>query len=78
MTLKKGKEPMGTRGRKSAEDLNLVCIDVQKHRLTPPDFLTDREREIFCTIVDASAPGAFRKAELPLLCAYCQALSLSR
>ena len=54
MTLKKERNLffMGTRGRKSAEDLNLVCIDVQKHRLTPPDFLTDKEREIFCTIVD--------------------------
>jgi hypothetical protein len=69
---------MGTRGRKSAEELNLVCIDVQKQRLTPPDFLTAKEAEIFTSIVDSSDPKAFRRAELPLLCAYVQALSLSR
>jgi hypothetical protein len=45
---------MGTRGRKSAEELNLVCIDVQKQRLTPPDFLTAKEAEIFTSIVDSS------------------------
>jgi hypothetical protein len=69
---------MKQRGRKSQESANLLVIDVQKYRLTPPDFLTDKEREIFCSIVDNSEPKAFRRAELPLLCAYVQALSLSR
>jgi hypothetical protein len=32
----------------------------------------------FTSIVEASAPGAFRRAEVPLLCAYVQALSLSQ
>jgi hypothetical protein len=68
---------MKQRGRKSQESANLLVIDVQKYRLTPPDFLTDKEREIFCSIVDNSEPKAFRRAELPLLCAYVQALSLS-
>jgi hypothetical protein len=69
---------MGTRGRKSAEELSLVVIDTQHRRLKPPDFLTANEAEIFTSIVDSSDPKAFRRAELPLLCAYVQALSLSR
>jgi hypothetical protein len=69
---------MKQRGRKSQESANLLVIDVQKYRLTPPDFLTDKEREIFCSIVDNSEPKAFRRAELPLLSAYVQVLSLSR
>jgi hypothetical protein len=63
---------MKQRGRKSQESANLLVIDVQKYRLTPPDFFTDKEREIFCSIVDNSEPKAYRRAELPLLCAYVQ------
>lgn len=69
---------MRTRGRKSAEELSLVVIDTQHRRLKPPDFLTAKEREIFTSIVDGCDPKAFRRAELPLLAAYVQALSLSR
>ena len=35
--------------------MNLVVIDTQRQRLTPPDFLTAKEREIFGSIVDNCA-----------------------
>src|SRR5262245_19899249 len=71
-------EIMDKRGRKAAAELALTVIDTQRQRLAPPDYLSAVEREIFTSIVDASDPRAFRRAELPLLCAYGQALSLSR
>jgi hypothetical protein len=55
---------MGTRGRKSANELSLLVIDTQRQRLTPPEFLTEKQREIFHAIVDNSDPKAFRRAEL--------------
>jgi hypothetical protein len=69
---------MGTRSRKSADGFSRVVIDTQQQRLKPPDFLTAKEREIFTSIVDNCDPKTFRRAELPLLVAYVQALSLSR
>jgi phage terminase small subunit len=69
---------MHQRGRKSAELLSLGVIDTQRLRLKAPDFLNEREAEIFRSIVDSCAPDHFRKSELPLLGSYCTAVNLSR
>ena len=66
------------RGRKSAEELGISVIDVQRQRLTPPDYLNEREAVIFRSIVDNCDPQHFRKSELPLLCSYVTAVNLSR
>jgi hypothetical protein len=66
-------------GRKSAAEINnLVCIDTQRLRLAPPDFLNAHETAIFSSIVDNCDPQHFRKSELPLLCSYVTAVNLSR
>jgi hypothetical protein len=69
---------MGIRGRKSAEELNLVCIDVQSQRLKPPTELNERETEIFHSVVDSVSPQHFVKSDLPLLVSFCTAYNLSR
>jgi phage terminase small subunit len=69
---------MKQRGKPSAAALNLAVIDTQARRLKAPDFLNEREAEIFRSIVDSCAPDHFRKSELPLLCSYCTACNLSR
>jgi hypothetical protein len=61
-----------------AKDSNLTVIDTQRQRLKPPETLTEREAQIFRDIVDSSDPKHFRKAELPLLCAYVTAVNLSQ
>ena len=66
------------RGRKSAAELGISVIDVQRQRLTPPDYLNEREAVIFRSIVDNCDPQHFRKSELPLLCSYVTAVNLSR
>ena len=66
------------RGRKSAEELGISVIDVQRQRLTPPDYLNAHEAEIFRSIVDNCDPLHFRKSELPVLCSYVTAVNLSR
>ena len=45
------------KGRKSAEELGISVIDVQRQRLTPPEFLNERETAIFRSIVDNCDPA---------------------
>ncbi len=70
---------MAQRGRKSAAELStvkVICVDHQ--RLKPPPYLSDTARSVFTEVVGASDPKAFRKAELPLLCSFCEAVVVSR
>ena len=69
---------MAQRGRKSAAELaTLKVISVDHRRLKPPQYLSDAARSVFTEVVSASDPRAFRKAELPLLCSFCEAVVLS-
>jgi hypothetical protein len=61
-----------------ADKSKLTVIDTQRTRLKPPETLTKKEREIFSEIVDSSDPRGFRRAELPVLVAYVQAISFSQ
>ena len=66
---------MGKRGPKSAaEHSAVVVIDVDRLRLQPPAYLTGPGKKVFCEIISASDPKAFRKAEAPLLACYAEAL----
>ena len=70
---------MAQRGRKSSAELaTLKVIRVDHARLKPPQYLSDAARSVFVEVVGASDPKAFRKAELPLLCSFCEAVVLSR
>ena len=71
---------MAQRGRKSAAELStpLKVISVDYQRLKPPPYLSDAAKKVFGEVVSASDPRAFRKAELPLLCAFCEAVCLNR
>ncbi len=71
---------MAQRGRKSAAELStpLKVISLDHQRLKPPPYLSDAAKKVFSEVVGASDPRAFRKAELPLLCAFCEAVCLNR
>ena len=71
---------MAQRGRKSAAELStpLKVISVDHRRLTPPPYLTGAARKVFEETVSCSDPKHFRKNELGVLVAYCEALVLSR
>ena len=58
---------MAQRGRKSAEELGLAAIDVQRQRLKPPAYLKKEERVIFELVVNHSAPMHFKESEEPML-----------
>ena len=71
---------MGKRGPKSTAEAStpLRVISVDHRRLQPPPYLSDPARKVFSEVVGSSDPRAFRKAELPLLCAFCEAVVLNR
>ena len=71
---------MGRRGPKSTAEAStpLRVISVDHRRLQPPPYLSDAARKVFSEVVGACDPRAFRKAELPLLCAFCEAVCLNR
>ena len=65
------------RGRKSAEQLSVIDINVQQPRLSPPAYLSRPELELFSSIVDVCDAEHFRKTDLPLLSRYCEAAILA-
>jgi phage terminase small subunit len=71
---------MGRRGPKSTAEAStpLRVISVDHLRLKPPPYLTGAARTVFEEIVSCSDPKHFRKNELGVLVAYCEALVLSR
>jgi phage terminase small subunit len=64
--------------RRSAASLSAVTITGTPHRLSPPADLGQVERQLFIDLIGASKPEAFRPSDLPLLCAYCRAISKER
>jgi hypothetical protein len=64
--------------RKSAEELSLTVIDVQRQRLKPPAYLKKEERAIWEHVVGHSAPMHFKENEAPLLALYCTSIHLAR
>lgn len=80
MTRKLGRihNATGRRGRISAAEASITVINTQALRLSPPDYLNDKEAAIFQEIVNSCDPRHFRKSELPLLCLYCTSVGLAR
>ncbi len=71
---------MGRRGPKSTADVStpLRVISVDHRRLQSPPYLTGAVRKVFEETVSCSDPKHFRKNELGVLVAYCEAIVLSR
>ena len=71
---------MGQRETKSAAEqaTPLKVISVDHARLKPPAYLTGAARKVFEETVSCSDPKHFRKNELGVLVAYCEAIVLSR
>lgn len=64
---------MGSRGRESAESLELNVVHVSGQRLGPPDDLDTNERLEWVEIVNSLPADYFRPADVSLLAAYCTA-----
>lgn len=61
------------RGRKSAADLKVIVGDFGKHDDAPPPGLTDRQSEIWRSVISTEAPGMFGSAALrAILADYCR------
>jgi len=75
---------MEHRGRKSAAELSVICgtgplIPGGEHdKPSPPPELSDEEREIWTTTVEAMRPGWFTPETLPLLRRYCMHAMLAQ
>jgi phage terminase small subunit len=52
--------------------------DPDRDRLEPPASLGGVARETFVTVVGGTEPGHFHLSDLPLLCRYCEAVSLAK
>ena len=69
---------MALRGRKSAEELGLVVIDVQAQRLKAPAYLKKEERTVWEHVVGNADPRHFKQSDEPLLSLYCTSIHLAR
>jgi phage terminase small subunit len=73
---------MAQRGRKSRAQIQTPkpfrVINLDNERLKPPAYLTKEGRQVFDEVVSSCDPKHFRKGELPVLCAFCEAVALSR
>ena len=63
---------MGSRGRKSAEELS-IRVDGKPERLQPPDYMSAAERQHFKELVACCSPDHFRQSDMPLLARYVEA-----
>jgi len=66
------------RGRKTLGELGGVTLNVEQIRLQPPAHLNAAERQLFVELVELAPPRQFTPTDSPLLCAYVQAIVLSR
>jgi hypothetical protein len=69
---------MRQRGRKSASDFMALAVNGDPPRLTPPEYLDQREQTLFAEIIEACSPRHFAKSDIPLLVSYVQSTLLSR
>jgi P27 family predicted phage terminase small subunit len=51
----------------------LPPLNVSRLRLTPPSWLSPAAANVFRTLVDAVDPAHFKRSDVPLLVAYCEA-----
>ena len=63
---------MGSRGRKSADELSMVRTFPQLQRPAPPANLTAAQKKVWKAVVDTSPPGWITGAQEYLLAAYCR------
>ena len=69
---------MRQRGRKSAEESNVVEIDVAALRPAPPAHLCAEDAEVWRTTVAGMKPGWFGGEVWPLLELYCACTGIAR
>ena len=69
---------MRQRGKVSVAAAGMIALDRPPLFLQPPASLNAREAVLFSEIVTSCAADHFRKSDLPMLCAYVQALLLTR
>ncbi len=68
---------MTQRGRKSAQHLATVNVDVGRNLLHPPASLSEAERSVFVHTVTTNKPEAFKPSDLPLLMRYAETVAAS-
>ena len=65
---------MRQRGRRSAQ---VIALNFEQPRLSPPAGLSAKERTLFNNIVAAVDPSHFRPSDIPLLYSYVQAILMT-
>ena len=68
---------MRKRGRKSAAELSILPVAVDRYRPEPPGYLREREVQIWRNIVSSVPGGWFNRSNEPLLVAYCRHVATS-